>query len=392
MCEYLFAAFSMKRGPSEGLSSKQLKAVRRWERSISKVATQEMMHLSLVNNMLVAIGAAPYFYRPNFPHPSSYFPPNIQLALLPFGERALRHFLFLERPEGMAIEQVPGFDIATAEAPADARDEIVPGSQYFSTVGDLYRGIERGFTNLVEKYGEKQVFIGSSRTQATEEYFGWPQVVAVTDLDSTGDAIQGIVEAGEGARGKWEKAHFGRFLRILNEYLEMKKNYANFVPARPVVPAYVRPPGDVDNVVMISEPLTAGVSDLFNASYGMVLQILSRFFMAVDTTRKELTTLSDAAVEVMINAIKPLGILLTTLPVGPHLPGVTAGPSFDIHRRPYFLPHREEARMILRERLLEIADYAGKLLAEPSAPAQLVEIQKDLRQVAKTVTQRAAKS
>ena len=116
MCEYLFAAFSLKRSSDEGLNKEQLKAVSRWERAITEVAVQEMLHLSLVNNMLTAIGAAPYFGRPNFPQPSDYFPPNIRLALLPFGEEALRHFLYLERPDGMAIEGVPGFEAIGALA------------------------------------------------------------------------------------------------------------------------------------------------------------------------------------------------------------------------------------------------------------------------------------
>src|SRR5437879_10826335 len=106
MCEYLFSAFSLKRGTGEELTSDQLKAVTKWERVISDVATQEMLHLSLVNNMLTAIGAAPYFGRPNFPHPSNYFPPSIQLVLLLFGEEALRQFLYFERPDGMDISCV----------------------------------------------------------------------------------------------------------------------------------------------------------------------------------------------------------------------------------------------------------------------------------------------
>jgi hypothetical protein len=39
--------------------------------------------------------------RPNFPQRSGYFPSGIQLDLIPFGERAPKHFLYLERPEGM---------------------------------------------------------------------------------------------------------------------------------------------------------------------------------------------------------------------------------------------------------------------------------------------------
>jgi hypothetical protein len=34
---------------------------------------------------------------------------RVQLDLLPFGEQAPQHFLFLERPEGMDLPDAPGF-------------------------------------------------------------------------------------------------------------------------------------------------------------------------------------------------------------------------------------------------------------------------------------------
>ena len=111
MCEYLFAAFSLKRDESEGLTAPQLEKVRSWEGVVTTVAIQEMTHLALVNNMLVSVGSSPYFLHSNFPQPSRYFSPNIRLALVPFGEQALKHFLYLERPEGMSIEGVPGFEV-----------------------------------------------------------------------------------------------------------------------------------------------------------------------------------------------------------------------------------------------------------------------------------------
>ena len=104
MCGYLFAAISLKLAPNEGLSTQQRSAVERWDRAVTAVAVQEMMHLALVNNLLSAVGGAPSFDRPNFPQRSKYFPSAVQMVLLPFGEDALRHSLFLERPEGMEME------------------------------------------------------------------------------------------------------------------------------------------------------------------------------------------------------------------------------------------------------------------------------------------------
>src|SRR5215468_8377899 len=101
MCQYLFAAFSLKQRTDEGLTDSELDAVTRWRRQISRIATQEMLHMALVHNLLTAVGAAPHLARPNLPQPADHYPAGVQLALLPFGEKALRHFMFLERPEGM---------------------------------------------------------------------------------------------------------------------------------------------------------------------------------------------------------------------------------------------------------------------------------------------------
>src|SRR5437867_186955 len=161
MCEYRFAAFSLKRDVSEGVTAAQLEAIKRWESVVSHIATQEMLHLALVSNLLTAIGSNPFFRHPNFPQRAKYYPPGIQLALLPFGEHALQHFLYLERPEGMELEDAPEFAMLAILKPSITLDDdqIVPQTQDFATVGHLDRGIEHGFRHLVDKYGEQRVCI-----------------------------------------------------------------------------------------------------------------------------------------------------------------------------------------------------------------------------------------
>src|ERR1700757_5002385 len=48
MCEYLYAQFSLKRGPDEGLTDGQLARVQAWEKTLITVIKQEMLHLALV--------------------------------------------------------------------------------------------------------------------------------------------------------------------------------------------------------------------------------------------------------------------------------------------------------------------------------------------------------
>ncbi len=96
-CQYLFAAISLKRDVSEGLTWEQFNRVSDWAQALFMVARQEMEHLSLVCNMLTAIGGAPHFDRPNFPHRSKYFP--LPFTLERFSEAAVCRFARYERPE-----------------------------------------------------------------------------------------------------------------------------------------------------------------------------------------------------------------------------------------------------------------------------------------------------
>jgi hypothetical protein len=57
---------------------------------------------------LTAIGAAPHSERPNFPILSRRYVPRVQIALVPFGKRALRHVIYLERPVGWRWTTRPG--------------------------------------------------------------------------------------------------------------------------------------------------------------------------------------------------------------------------------------------------------------------------------------------
>ena len=112
-------------------------------------------------NILTAIGAAPHFERPNFPVLSRWYPPGVQIALVPFGERALRHFIYLERPEGMALDDAAGFAAARHTRPLTAGDAaLVAVPQEWRTVGHLYRGIKAGLDYLCGHYGEGAVFVG----------------------------------------------------------------------------------------------------------------------------------------------------------------------------------------------------------------------------------------
>jgi CDGSH-type Zn-finger protein/truncated hemoglobin YjbI len=364
MCQYLYAAFSLKQSQDEGLTADEQKAVQRWRKQISHVATQEMLHLSLVQNLLSAIGGAPHMSRPNFPHPARHYPAGVHLALMPFGDQALRHFMFLERPEGMDLKDADGMAAFGRALPAMEAGEIVPRGQDFATVGHLYRSIEAGIAHLADKYGERWLFVGPPRAQATQQHFGWPELIPVTDAASAQRAIDEILEQGEGPRGQWRDAHFGQFVQILDEFEQLREANRAFDPVRPVVVVNVRSAERDAEVPLVTDPLARQVMDLFNVSYEILLQILQRFFAHTEETDAQLKALADACVNLMFEVVKPLGDLVTTLPAGPEYPGRTAGPSFELfYESDYVLPHLEAAWILLTERIRVAAAFC-----EPGVP------------------------
>ncbi len=382
MCEYLFAAFSLKRGAADGLRPPQAALVRRWRSAIIEVASQEMLHLALTANLLSSLGASPHLSRPNLPQPANHYPPGVTIALLPFGEQALRHFLYLERPEGVALDDAEGMAVIGEAAPVMAADDRVPRRQQFATVGHLYRSIEAGFVRLVDKVGQARLFIGPPNAQAGPSLFGWPDLIAVTDLDSARRAIELIVAQGEGSTGHWRRAHFGRFKTVLDEYLAARAEDPGFEPARPVMAIGVRPVPDRDGVATIGDPVTASVADLFNIVYESLLLVLYRLFARIDETAEEAQTLAGVAVGIMTGLMAPIADVLGTLPVAPEMAGTTAGAPFELfYHSDFLLPHHRAAWTLVAERLRGAGRFAQRV-AE-SVPA--------LRDVAETFDRLAAR-
>jgi hypothetical protein len=386
MCQYLFAAFSLKQRVDEGLTEEQLDAVNRWRTSILHVAAEEMLHLALVHNVMSAIGSAPHLGRPNLPAPASHYPAGVNLTLVPFGEDALRHFMFLERPEGMELEGAESIDAPLHDAvPLMSAGDIVPRLQDFATVGHLYRSIERGLARLCEKYGESHLFIGPPGAQAVGEHFRWSDLQPVTDLASAQHALDTILEQGEGARGDWKDAHFGQFVAILDEYRTIRERDPGFEPARPVMFATARACEHDPTVPLISDRVTVRCVDLFNVSYEILLLGLERYFAHTEETDAQLGTLADAAISLMVGVLAPLGQIITTLPIGPVHPGENAGPSFELfYESDYLMPHLAAAWTMLEERLRQASAFANDIqeIAAPSLVKQLEPVAAALDRIA----------
>jgi hypothetical protein len=224
----------------------------------------------------------------------------------------------------------------------------------------LYRGIEAGFRDLSGRITEAGLFIGAPECQATAEQFHMPELTRVADLRTARAAIETIVAEGEGVRGDWRDAHFGRFVAMLERYRALRRDDPNFTPARSVVAnPYVHRVEDAwsgAQTNLLEDPETRAFADLFDACYQLMTEMLERYFAHGEESPSELATLADVAIGLMSGVVAPLGELLTRLPAGPHLPGRTAGPCFAIGSRTSFTIHKRAAWRAQRERILSLSD------------------------------------
>src|SRR5262249_56428424 len=124
--------------------------------------------------------------------------------------------------------------------------------------------------HLAEKMGEENLFLGPSGSQTRGELFGWKELGPISNTEDAARAIEAIVEQGEGARGDWRNAHFGRFLSVLNEYLQVRQNAPGLEVTRPVLPVLVRPPETGGGAGPIPHPATPRAVRLCNGSYQML--------------------------------------------------------------------------------------------------------------------------
>jgi hypothetical protein len=352
-CSYLYAAFSLKREIAEGgMTWEEQQKVRRWAAQIYFVASQEMLHLALVWNLTTAIGGTPYYLRPNFPQGSKYYPINVPIELEPFGLRSLRRFILYEHPRNIAQERELK-SLLTFEG--DDAQEID-----FGSVGELYALIESGFRNI----DEKELFIGSRTQQMTPDLVHFPDLVPVRDRASALKAIREITEQGEGTQHDRRDSHFGAFVAILREVLDLRARGSDFSPARPAMqnPSATLERGYGANSNPIDDLLAGQVAALFDSVYSLMLRMLAWSFQFDSVgVEEQLKKFCSVAIDLMPRVLLPLGEGLMLMPAGNKYPGKTAGPGFGLTRHVMLPPNAENGRRLCRERLGELSGLATNL-------------------------------
>lgn len=252
---------------------------------IQSVAVEEMLHMTLASNILNALGGTSEVNSPTFiptypgPLPGGV-DPALTVSLAPFSmgpQGQLETFLQIEEPENPLI-----FPVKLA-----AVDGLFEDSE---TIGEFYAKI----ANAIVKLGDG-AFANPPRNQVGPDLM--EESVVVTNVETALQAIQTIVEQGEGTASSPEEviggdvAHYYRFMEIQNGKRlvpdsSSPNGYSYSGDPVPFDPTGVYPLASFNPVVPPPYPagsVQAFANNNFNYTYTSLLNSLHQLFCG-DTT------------------------------------------------------------------------------------------------------------
>lgn len=366
MCTYLYAAFSLKDGETDGLSAEEAAAVKRWRSVLFEVAIDEMGHLTAVWNITAALGGTPRFGRSNFPLDPGYLPAGIVVKLAPFNPATLQHFVFLERPHGSTERDGEGFAYERAYLRGGGMRRLTPMGLNYETVGDFYNALSAGLRDLVAQFGEDATFDGDPALQISPNEVDLMGAKPVICSKTALAAFNAIVIQGEGAPADSVGSHYQKFVGIREEYQRLLQKNPAFDPAFPAAtnPVLRRPPRP-EGRVWLENPEAIAVVDLANASYCLMIRLMGYAYV-LHGPSEEKSLAVDLAICLM-RAIVPLAERAARLPAGPSNPQCHAGMSFTALRDAAPFSEGRAARRFFVERFGQLAEAAEALRSRGDA-------------------------
>jgi hypothetical protein len=295
---YLTSLFSLKDGYNERVAN-----------IIQGVVVEEMLHMALACNLLNAIGGSPAIDDPTFvPSYPGGLPGGLRPGLtVSLKKASIAHI----RDVFMAIEE-----------PAET---VEPIESHRLTIGWFYDEIKRGFEILDPKGG---LFVDSS-----PQLTGWRgpgEIVVVHDLETACQAIDEIVEQGEGASpidpddADQELAHFYKFEEIVRgrELVVTEGGYEFTGAPIEFDPDGVWPMADNPSLASLADgSYVYNLAERFNVMYWEMLAVLHDAFNTDPDTKL------TGAIEMMFSLeVAAKGLMQTPLSPGST---ETAGPSFE---------------------------------------------------------------
>ena len=168
---YLCALYSIKDG-----TNREARDV------IQTVVMEEMLHMVLVANLLIAVDGqskvnCPEFV-PRYPSPLPHFAHPFPINLRKFSRPAMDTFIDIEKPEPEHAQQ--------------------PEDDSFGSIGQFYDEVEKSLEWLCQELGEETVFSGTAKQILPEHYYGGAgRLFPIHTLDDAKAAITEIKEQGE---------------------------------------------------------------------------------------------------------------------------------------------------------------------------------------------------
>jgi Ferritin-like len=275
-------------------------------RLLRSVVTEEMLHVALVSNLLLAVGAEPRFDQPGilpiYPSPLKHHRPPLILNLAPVSIDLIRDtYMTIEQPEAHGASPEP---------------------DSYRTLGQFYHAIEVAFHRLSAD-GDLFENTQRSRQMADPTFYGPVSydsaesggLIGVDDLASACAAIEIMIHQGEGVSlDRWaDPSH-----HELTHYHKYRLLVEGAIPLGPIHPCATNPRRDE-----LPESLHDPV-DLFNALYRHLLLTMHELFG--DTADKG--ALVGRLYHTMTNLLRPLGRFLAAQPLED---GMTAGPTFELY-------------------------------------------------------------
>ncbi|MDT0447979.1 ferritin-like domain-containing protein [Streptomyces hesseae] len=252
---------------------------------IRSVVLEEMLHMTLVANLLNAVGGRPLVAHSRFvsayPTRLPFSKDGVTVALRHFGVEALETFLAVERPAYVAGP--PGH-------PSVREDDG------WTSVGQFYRTIREGVLRLTDGLGERELFNGDPARQVgpRDFYDSGGEVFPVTDLASALTALRVITEQGEGAdRTVFDSddrlfgearqpAHYFRFDEILRQRSYGPHDTPATGPTGPALPVTWHDAYPIDPAARAADYPPDGevrrAADRFDDVYARLLCVLEQAF------------------------------------------------------------------------------------------------------------------
>jgi hypothetical protein len=181
---------------------------------ISSIVREEMLHMTIAANLLVALGGKPSFsapgFVPSYPGPlPMQVDDDLQVGLQPCSKALIYNtFMRIEQPAQPLQLKLKGG--GTSNYPAAAAGQ-------YPTIGDFYEALLSTLASMTVTWGPASAQVTPETTGTT--WFRTTDWFAITSLDDAKRAVNVIVSEGEGASSSpvdndGDPAHFYRFGEI----------------------------------------------------------------------------------------------------------------------------------------------------------------------------------